>query len=55
MSGQQVAKIIYFVLAALSLFILGSRIMASDTDIFRLLLPAAILGFCTWRLLTMDE
>jgi hypothetical protein len=55
MSGTQVAKLIYAILAILALFILGQRIMAGDTGILRLVLPAGILGFCTWRLFTMEE
>ncbi|WP_179862313.1 hypothetical protein [Longibacter salinarum] len=55
MSRPLILKIIYFLLAALSLFILGSRITAGDAGIFSLLVPAAIVGFCTWRLFTLED
>ena len=53
MSGQKVAQIIYVLLAIGAAYILGIRIM-SGMPITELILPIIVLGFSSYRIITME-
>lgn len=53
MSGQKVAQIIYVLLAIGAGYILGVRIMGGQPTT-ELILPVIILGFSSYRLITME-
>lgn len=53
MSGLKVAQIIYVILAIGAAYILGVRIMGG-MPIGELILPLIVLGFCSYRLVTME-
>jgi hypothetical protein len=54
MNGHTVARVIYAVLAIGAAYILGVRILGA-APISEMILPVLILGFCSYRLFTMEE
>lgn len=53
MSGQQVAKLIFGLVAVVASFITADRV--SSGDYVAALWPGLIVGFCVWRLWVMMD